>query len=119
VQTLEIVRNILLIFSAVAAPLAVALSPAHVQKSNAHAALQKDYVQIALGALREPKRRGASLTLASLGRRHAGNDGVGVAVSGAHFMRRRCEYTDHSSLPARPLHSAAAAVPYADARCAV
>jgi hypothetical protein len=91
VQTLEIVRNILLTFSAVAAPLAVALSPAHVQKSNAHAALPKDYVQIALGVLREPKRRGASLTLASLGRRHAGNDGVGVALSGAQFMRCRCE----------------------------
>jgi hypothetical protein len=119
VQTLEIVRNTLLIFSAVVAPLAVALSPAHVQKSNAHAALQKDYVQIALGVLREPKRRRASLNLASLGRRHAGNDGVGVALSGAHFMRCLCEYTDHCSLRARALHSAAASVPYADARCAV
>jgi hypothetical protein len=80
-----------LICSAVAVPLAVALRAARGPKSNAHAALQKDYTQIALGVLREPKRRGASLTLESLVRRHAGRDGAGVAHSGAHFMRCRCE----------------------------
>jgi hypothetical protein len=76
VQTPEILRNMFLIFSAAAVPLALALSAAHAQKSNTHAALQKDYVQIALGVLREPKRRGASLTLASLGPRRAGKDGA-------------------------------------------
>jgi len=61
--TLVTIRDLFLIISAVAVPIVIALSAARVQKSIAQAALQKDYVQIALGILREPNVAGTSQPL--------------------------------------------------------